>query len=181
MPQAKRGGTGSKSSGKPRTASAQSKRSSAGGPAGAKAKTAGATTKPSTSTRAASSSSRSRAAKPATSRRTNTSTARKAASTAPAARARNVASSAASQADAKFDATAKRLRRLNERIIEASKEAGETTLTSYERALKAIASSLEKGPGASDIEWISHLASTQAKYLRDVTTAWTSAARNVLK
>jgi hypothetical protein len=76
---------------------------------------------------------------------------------------------------------AQRLRKLNERIIDAGKEAGETTLTSYERALKAIASSIERGPGRSDIEWVSNLATTQAKYIRDVTTAWTKAARDMLK
>jgi hypothetical protein len=69
---------------------------------------------------------------------------------------------------------------LNERIIEAGKEAGETTLAAYEKALKAIAGTLERGPGSSDIEWVSHLATTQAKYIRDVTAAWTKAARDVL-
>jgi len=49
---------------------------------------------------------------------------------------------------------ADRLRKLNERIIEAGKGAGEITLTSYETALKSIASTLERGPGSSDIEWI---------------------------
>jgi hypothetical protein len=83
--------------------------------------------------------------------------------------------------DPRLDAVAQRLRKLNERIIEAGKEAGETTLASYERALKAIASTLEKGPGSSDIEWVSHLATTQAKFLRDVTTTWTKAARDMLK
>lgn len=83
--------------------------------------------------------------------------------------------------DATFDAAAQRLRRLNERIIEASKEAGETTLNSYEKALKAIASTIERGPGSSDIEWISNLATAQAKFIREVTTAWTSAARRGLK
>jgi hypothetical protein len=73
------------------------------------------------------------------------------------------------------------VRKLNERIIEAGKGAGEATLTSYEKALKAIASSLERGPGSSDIEWISSLATTQAKFIRDVTEAWTSAARGMLK
>lgn len=84
-------------------------------------------------------------------------------------------------ADARLEAAAERLRKLNERIIEAGKEAGETTLSSYEKALKAIATSIERGPGSSDIEWISHLATTQAKFIRDVTNAWTSAARGVLK
>ena len=73
------------------------------------------------------------------------------------------------------------IRKLNERIIEEGKSAGEATLSSYEKALKAIASSLERGPGKSDVEWISSLATTQAKFIRDVTTAWTAAARGVLK
>ncbi len=73
------------------------------------------------------------------------------------------------------------MRKLNERIIEAGRDAGESTLTNYEKALKAIATTLERGPGSSDIEWVSHLATTQAKFIRDVTTAWTSAARNALK
>lgn len=73
------------------------------------------------------------------------------------------------------------MRKLNERIIEAGREAGETTLTSYERALKAIADTIEKGPGSSDIEWVSNLATAQAKFIRDLTTSWTKRARKALK
>ncbi len=83
--------------------------------------------------------------------------------------------------DPRLDAVAQRIRKLNERIIEESKSAGETTLTAYEKALKAIASSIERGPGKSDVEWISALATTQARFIRDVTEAWTSAARGMLK
>jgi hypothetical protein len=83
--------------------------------------------------------------------------------------------------DPRVEAVAQRIRKLNERIIEASKDAGETTLSSYEKALKAIAGSIERGPGRSDIEWVSTLATTQAKFIRDVTEAWTSAARGMLK
>jgi hypothetical protein len=86
-----------------------------------------------------------------------------------------------SSAEAELEAAAQRLRKLNERIIEAGKKAGETTLASYEKALKAIAGTLERGPGSSDIDWISNLATTQAKFIRDVTAAWTSAARDRLK
>jgi hypothetical protein len=91
------------------------------------------------------------------------------------------AGAAAASAEARFEAAAQRLRKLNERIIEAGKDAGESTLTSYEKALKTIASTLERGPGSSDVEWISNLATAQAKFIRDVTTAWTTAARKVLK
>jgi len=76
---------------------------------------------------------------------------------------------------------AQRIRKLNERIIEASREAGEVTLSNYEKTLKAIAGSIERGPGRSELEWVSSLATTQAKFIRDVTAAWTSAARGMLK
>ena len=91
------------------------------------------------------------------------------------------AKATASSPEAELEAAAERLRKLNERIIEAGKEAGETTLAIYEKALKAIAGTLERGPGSSDIDWISNLATTQAKFIRDVTAAWTSAARDRLK
>ena len=101
-----------------------------------------------------------------------------------ASRATGAAPSAANGAgaiDPRLDAVAQRIRKLNERIIEEGKSAGEATLSSYEKALKAIASSIERGPGKSEIEWISSLATTQAKFIRDVTAAWTSAARSMLK
>jgi hypothetical protein len=88
---------------------------------------------------------------------------------------------ATSGPDAQFEAVAQRLRKLNERIIAAGKDAGETTLTNYEKALKAIASAVERGPGSSDVEWISNLANAQARFIRDVTNTWTSAARDMLK
>lgn len=86
-----------------------------------------------------------------------------------------------SSPEARLEAAAERLRRLNERIIEAGKQTGEATLSSYEKALKAIAGAVERGPGTSEVDWISHLATTQAKFIRDVTQAWTSAARDKLK
>jgi uncharacterized protein YPO0396 len=90
-------------------------------------------------------------------------------------------SSAAKSAEERIDAVADRLRKLNERIIDAGRDAGESTLTSYEKALKAIAGSIERGPGSSDVEWIANLATAQAKFLREVTNSWTSAARDLLK
>jgi hypothetical protein len=83
--------------------------------------------------------------------------------------------------EARLEATAERLRKLNERIINVGKQTGESTLASYEKALKAMASAVERGPGSSDIDWISNLATTQAKFIRDVTQAWTAAARDMLK
>jgi hypothetical protein len=91
------------------------------------------------------------------------------------------ASSSTAAADQRLEAAAQRLRKLNERIIESGKQAGEGALTNYEKALKMIAGTIERGPGSSDVEWISNLATAQAKFIRDVTNAWTSAARDMLK
>jgi hypothetical protein len=79
------------------------------------------------------------------------------------------------------DAAAERIRELNERIIEVGKSAGRGTLDVYESTLKSIADSLERGPGSSDIEWLSRIATSQANFIRDLTKAWASAARDALK
>ena len=161
MPQARSSGSGSSSGGSSSARKSSGRKSSSRSSASRSGGTAKRTTKRSSSAGAAS---RSRAR----------------ASTSRASRASNGAASAAA-ADPRLDAVAQRVRKLNEKIIEESKSAGEATLTAYEKALKAIASSLERGPGKSDLEWVSALATTQAKWIRDVTAAWTSAARGMLK
>ena len=158
MPQARSSGSGSSSGG-----SSSARKSSGRSSASRSAGTAKRTTKRSSSAGTA-----------------GASRARK--SSSGAGRASNAgAAQSATAADPRLDAVAQRVRKLNEKIIEESKSAGEATLTAYEKALKAIATSLERGPGKSDVEWISALATTQAKWIRDVTTAWTSAAHKMLK
>ncbi len=149
MPQARSGGSKSKSGAKVTSGRAGPKRSTAGSSAGAARAT-----------------------------RSGAGQARSSGSTGSA---RSTTARAPASPEARLEAAAERLRKLNERIIEAGKQTGETTLSSYEKALKAIASAVERGPGTSDIDWISQLATTQAKFIRDVTQAWTSAARDMLK
>jgi hypothetical protein len=153
MPQPRGGGSRSRSTAKSASGSTRAKR---------------------TTTRSASTAKRSTTAKRATASRSaaSKSTARK----RPAAR-----KAAAGSTEAQIEAVAQRLRKLNERIIDAGREAGETTLTNYEKALKAIASAVERGPGSSDIDWISNVANAQAKFIREVTSAMASAARDRLK
>jgi hypothetical protein len=87
----------------------------------------------------------------------------------------------AKAAEPGVEAVEQRIRELNERIIDAGKRAGRGTLDIYESTLKAVSDSLERGPGSSDIEWVSSIATAQANFLRDLTKAWTSAARKALK
>ena len=158
MPQAKSSGSSSSSS----SGARKSSRSSASRSGGTKSSSKKSSAKKSSASRSRASSARSAGAQAAGSTSAG-------------------AAQAASAAEARVEAVAQRVRKLNERIIDESKSAGEATLTAYEKALKAIAASLERGPGKSDVEWISTLATTQAKWIRDVTTAWTDAARGMLK
>jgi hypothetical protein len=91
------------------------------------------------------------------------------------------ATAEAKAAEPGVEATEQRIRELNERIIDAGKRAGRGTLDIYESTLQAVSDSLERGPGSSDIEWVSSIATAQANFLRDLTEAWTSAARKALE
>jgi hypothetical protein len=82
---------------------------------------------------------------------------------------------------AAFEDGAKRIRELNERIIESSKSAGLTTLDAYEKALKSLVEFEQKVADASQLDWVSALASTYASFVQDVSTAYTKAARDLLK
>jgi hypothetical protein len=152
----------------PQARSGGSRSSSGATGSSGKPSTAGSTRK---STGSRSSSSRSSSGRSSSSR----------ASSAAQGAAESSAGASAAAADPRLEAAAQRLRKLNERIIESGKQAGEGALTNYEKALKMIASTIERGPGSSDVEWISNLATAQAKFIRDVTNAWTAAARDMLK
>jgi hypothetical protein len=75
---------------------------------------------------------------------------------------------------------ATRIRELNERLIASSKAAGNTTLDAYEKALEGLLVLEESVAGASQLEWVSAIAQTHAKVLRDVSTAYATAARTTL-
>jgi hypothetical protein len=83
--------------------------------------------------------------------------------------------------DADADAAAKRIRQLNERIIETSLKAGLVSLDLYEKTLKSIADMQQAVGEASQMQWFSGIAAAQASFTREVTEAYTSAAREFLK
>ena len=176
MPQRRSNASGSRSSssGRASSRSGSAKRSASGSASAKRSTPASGAAKRSTpasgAAKRSSASTRSRSAASSRARASN------------ASRARTGASRASSDgADPRVEAVAQRVRKLNERIIEVGREAGETTLAAYERALKAIATSMERGAGRSDIEWVSQLMTAQAKFIRDVTSNVASAARGALR
>ena len=76
--------------------------------------------------------------------------------------------------------TVARIREMNERIIETSRQAGRASLDAYERALENLVSLQEQTAGASQLDWVDALAGAHARYVRDVSKAYTDAARSML-
>ena len=79
------------------------------------------------------------------------------------------------------EAAADRVREVNERIIESSKKAGNVYLDLYEKTLNSIADYQDKVGEQSQVEWVTTIANAQANFTRELATAYTSAARSVLK
>jgi hypothetical protein len=85
------------------------------------------------------------------------------------------------ETDPNFEAAVNRLRELNERVIEAGRNAGNVYLDLYERTLKTIAEYGESAAGASQIDVVSSLARTQAEFLRQVAETSASVGREFLQ
>ncbi len=73
-----------------------------------------------------------------------------------------------------------RIRDLNERMIESSKSAGLVTLDAYEKALQSLVEFEAKVASATQLDWVSALATTHAKFIADVSASYTKAARELL-
>jgi hypothetical protein len=72
---------------------------------------------------------------------------------------------------------AERLAELNEKAVANGRKASTAYLTSYENAVLSFADSYEKAAGATRLEWVASVAAAQADFTREVTKAYTSAAR----
>ena len=205
MPQPSSGSSGTSKSAaakpaaaKPAAAKATTARTSAAKSTSAKSTAA----KPAAAKRAAaakSTSAKSAAAKPAAKRSTARASSAKPAAAKAATGKASTAKAGASKADAparrpsrsvrihvntdaaQVEAIAERAAQAQREHHRGGREAGESTLASYEKALKAIATGVSKGPAKDELEWISHLAASQAKFVRDITDSWAKAARERLK
>jgi hypothetical protein len=82
---------------------------------------------------------------------------------------------------ASVDETINRIKEMNDRMIESSKSAGRVALDAYEKALQSMLDFQEKVAGASQLDWVSALASTHAQFVQDVSAAYIKATRETLK
>jgi len=82
---------------------------------------------------------------------------------------------------AAVDEAAQRIRDLTEQFIEAAKKAGNASLDTYEKSLRGLVDFEERAAGASQLDWVSSIAAAHAKFVQDVSAAYVSAARELLK
>ena len=86
-----------------------------------------------------------------------------------------------SKATADVEATAERIRQLNEEILAFGKQAGASFLDAYETTLKSFAEYQDKVADASQVDWVASVARAQANFTREITDLYASAARDMLK
>jgi hypothetical protein len=79
-----------------------------------------------------------------------------------------------------IETAAERVAELNDKAVQNGRKAGLAYLDTYEKAVVQIADGYEKAANATHIEWISTVAATQADFAREVTKAYTSAARELV-
>jgi len=82
---------------------------------------------------------------------------------------------------AAVDQAAQRIRDLTEQFIEAAKKAGNASLDTYEKSLQNLVEFEQRAAGASQLDWVSSIADAHAKFLQEVSAAYVSAAREMLK
>ena len=79
------------------------------------------------------------------------------------------------------EATANRIRDLNEQVLEVGRNAGVSFLDVYEKSVKTFADYQDKVADSSQVEWVSNLAHAQAELTRGVAKVYASTARGLIK
>lgn len=73
------------------------------------------------------------------------------------------------------------IRELTEQLIDATKKGGNAAVDAYERALQNMVDFEKQAAGASQLDWVTNIAQAHAKFVQDVSAAYVSAARDMLK
>ncbi len=79
------------------------------------------------------------------------------------------------------DAAARRIRELNEQILDLSRRAGLRSLDLYERTLKSVADVQQSVGEASQLQWFGAIATAQANFTREFAESYAATAREFLK
>jgi hypothetical protein len=77
--------------------------------------------------------------------------------------------------------TVERIRELNERILGNARQAGNTYLDAYERALSTIVEYQESAAKSAPVDWMTSVLEAQANFTREFGNLYASTARETLQ
>ena len=80
-----------------------------------------------------------------------------------------------------FEEADSRIRTMNERLIESARAAGIGALDAYEAVLTSLLDLEESLAGATQLDWVTALAQIHAAVIRDLTVAYSRAARELFR
>jgi hypothetical protein len=92
-----------------------------------------------------------------------------------------MATSGADKAKQQTDETIERIRALNEQVLQAGRDFGQSYLDAYEQTMRTFADFQERTGEGTDMQWLTQIAKAQADFTREVTKYSTDAARKVYK
>lgn len=87
----------------------------------------------------------------------------------------------AEEATRQFEDSSARVKEFNANIVGNSKASGRLVVDNYEKAAKSVFELQRQIAGTSQVDWVKAVANTQIQFAEDMTTAWTKAARELLK
>ena len=85
------------------------------------------------------------------------------------------------QAKRQADEAVERIRALNEQMLEAGREWGQSYLDAYEQWMRTFAELQERTAEGADVRWLAQIAKAQADYTRQITKFSADAARRFLR
>ncbi|RVW11486.1 hypothetical protein EGT67_03505 [Prescottella agglutinans] len=80
-----------------------------------------------------------------------------------------------------FDENLDRVQSLNEKFVDAAKLSGTLTLDAYEKALSSVLDFNKSIATTAKLDWVSAVVDAQTSLVRGISTAATTAAREVLQ
>ncbi|MGW0172296.1 hypothetical protein ACWDUM_00470 [Rhodococcus sp. NPDC003322] len=95
--------------------------------------------------------------------------------------AKNVVTDGVESLTRSFDENLERVQGLNEKFVDAAKLSGNLTIDAYEKAVASVLDFNTSIAGATRLDWVSAVVDAQNSLVKGISTAATTAAREILK
>ncbi|TQF65950.1 hypothetical protein FK531_18885 [Rhodococcus spelaei] len=104
-----------------------------------------------------------------------------AAQTTSTAGTKNVVAEGVESITKSFDENLERVQGLNEKFVDAAKLSGNLSLDTYEKTVTSVLDFQKSIAGATKLDWLTAVVDAQTSLVKGISTAATTAAREILK